>query len=120
MIEIQWPAQIREGVTYQVKDGITDPYAAGWRDCLSACKNAVAQAIKKESTIGWDQQIEARYPLLSDNSPDGTIRAKIARAAFRQYDPTREWDQLNPQVREDWLHKIKAVMDALKHGLSVS
>jgi acyl-CoA reductase-like NAD-dependent aldehyde dehydrogenase len=117
MLEVKWP----EPDVASAQSGSSELfYINGWKNCLESCKTAVGEALKKWSALGWDKQMESRYPLLSDVSTEGTIRAKIARAAFRQYDPNREWDQLNPQVREDWLQKIKAVMDALKQGLVIS
>lgn len=70
--------------------------------------------------MSWDKELEARYKLLSDTTAQGQIRLKVARAAFAQYDKVRSWDNVNPEVREDWLTKIKAVMDALKEGLVIS
>lgn len=63
----------------------------------------------------WDAQQIARYPRLTDSSPEAEHVRLVAKTAYEEkYQRAVKWDELNPQVRDHWVEITAAVMATLQ------
>jgi len=66
----------------------------------------------------WDHKDIARYPRLTDASPEATRIREVAKEAYeRHYHRAGNWEELNPQVRDHLIQITTAVMAVLQEGI---